>query len=59
MVLGTIPSGYAATHQVKILYPNNTTLSIKDANIFTPFHDIYPGVNNQNEISWENYRRIS
>ncbi|MDA9551227.1 PKD domain-containing protein, partial [Flavobacteriaceae bacterium] len=48
----TIPSGYAATPGQDII-PNNTTLSIKDANIFTPFHDIFPGVNNQNEISWE------
>ena len=33
--------------------PNNTLIQLDQSQIFTPYHDIHPGVNTQNEISWE------
>ncbi len=33
--------------------PNNITPPLNESNIFTPFHDIYPGINSATEISWE------
>ena len=46
---GDTTNGWAFTEDL----PNNSNATLGEANVFTPVHDIFPGVNPANEIGYE------